>query len=350
MGALKAHEVDDFVERLASEGPPFCTLAYGPDRGHVSDTVSRICAALRTAADDAFAVTTLDAGTVAADPGRLWDELAGPGLFGGGQIVRLREAGGDKRLADVIAALLSDPPDDAHLVIEGGDLRRSTALVKAVETSRAALALPCYADDERTIERVIDRTMRENGLTLDDGARAELTALLGGDRRATLAELEKLALFAGDESEVTLDHVRAVLGDGSALSVDEVVDGALMGDRARLERAYARLLAARTSPFLVLRDLAQQLFWIERAQSEAGGRNGAPARRKLAQVAGRRVHFRRMPALERAAETIPSETVREHSRAVTKGLLDSRMRPTLEAEAVGRICQEIARTARPDRP
>ena len=338
MSILKAHEVDAFLDRLPGDAPPFCVMAYGPDRGRVSDAIGRFCAAVPVDSSDALATVTLDGPAIAVDPGRLWDELNGPGLFGGGRLVRLREVGGDKRIADTIAALLADPPAGTHLAIEAGDLKRTQALVKAFERARHGIALPCYADDERTLDRLVARSLEAAGLAIEPDARIELLAQLGGDRRATMAEIEKLALYAHGTGTVTLEDVRAATGDASGLSADEAVDAALGGEGARLECAYAKLIAARVSPFLVLRDLAQQMQFVERAHDGAGGN----AARRIEAVAGRRVHFRRLPALKRAAGRLDAATARRLASRTADTVLATRLKPDLEAELVRALLHEVA--------
>ena len=360
MSVLKAHEIEPFLRGLETgragrqgggeqgrraSALPFCLMAFGPDRGLVSEAVARFCAVTPIDSSDALGVTVLDGPTVAGDPGRLWDELNGPGLFGDGRLVRLREVGGDKRLAEVIRAVLDDPPESVFLAIEGGDLKRTSALVKAFDGAKGAVALPCYADDARTLAATLERMLDDASMSIDEDARAALLQTLGGDRRTTLAEIEKLVLYSHGTDRITLDDVRAVTGDAAAQSADLVVDAALTGDRTALERHYARLLSARASPFLVLRDLAQQLQWVERAQAEAGGA-GRPAAQRVSSLAGRRVHFRRMPALERAASSIAPRDVRALGERTVRTILASRLQPSLEAELVAQLCQEIATLAR----
>ena len=346
MSVLKAHEVEPYLDRLRAP-LPFCVMAFGPDRGLVSECIARFCAAAPVDASDPLATVTLDGPAVAADPGRLWDELNGPGLFGGGRLVRLREAGADKRIADVVKALLDDPPAGVHLAIEAGDIRRTTALVKAFDRAPSGTALPCYADDERTLERTITRLVSDGGLTIEPAAKAELLSTLGSDRRATRAEVEKLMLYAAGTDTITLDDVRAVIGEGASFSADEAVDATLAGDGARFERAYARLLASRVSPFLVLRDLAQQLQWIERAHHKAGG-SGSGAARAVAALAGKRVHFKRMPALERGARDLDEMAVRRLGQRMADTVLQTRLSGDLEAEIVHALCTDVL-NARPSR-
>ena len=343
MTVLKAHEVERFLDGLPKSGAPFCVMAYGPDRGLVADCLARFAAATGVDRGDALATVILDGPAIQSDPGRLRDELDGPGLFGGRRLVRLREAGNEKRLVTAVADALADPPPDAHLAIEGGDLKRGSALLKAFERTRSGTALPCYVDDDRALERTIARMVEDAGKTMEGDARAALIDALGGDRLATRAELAKLLLYVGDDDAVTLDHVRAIVGDVGAVAADEAVDGALSGDAGRFERAYARLLTSKASPFLVLRDLVQQLQWLERAQEGANTPNAAT---RAIEGFGPRLHFRRIPALKAAAGRLPPPRTLRLLRRAGDAILETRRRPELEPELVRTLCLDVARAER----
>ena len=339
MSVLKAHEVERFLDALTLRNAPPVLLAYGPDRGLVAEAVERFAEASGIDRADALATVVLDGTMLTSDPGRLVDEMNGPGLFGGTRLVRLREAGNEKRLVAAVSAVLDDPPPGARLAIEGGELKRGSALLKLFERSRSGTALPCYADDEAAVRRTAERMAREAGARFEAAALDALVSSLGADRRSTRSEIDKILLYARDAEEVTLDHVRAIGGDAGAVAADDAVDGALTGDSARLVRAFARFTAAKGSTFLILRDLAQQLQWLERAQDGGGG---ASAAAKRLRSPGVRVHFKRIPALERAAGRLRPERTRMLIGRTAETILESRRRNALEEEIVERLLLEVS--------
>ena len=118
-------------------------------------------------------------------------------------------------------------------MIEAGDLKRNAALRTVCERAKGAVAIPCYADGERDIGRLIDEELRAAALTMSPDARAALIPLLGGDRRASRAELRKLMLYAHGQQTIEIDDVMAVVADASALALDALVDAAFAGRIAR---------------------------------------------------------------------------------------------------------------------
>ena len=70
-------------------------------------------------------------------------------MFSGRRLLWVRNAQGQKALADDVKALCAAPSTDATILIEAGDLKKGLALRTAVEAAKTAIALPCYMDDAR---------------------------------------------------------------------------------------------------------------------------------------------------------------------------------------------------------
>jgi DNA polymerase-3 subunit delta len=253
--AVKANDADAFVARPDPARP--IVLVYGPDAGLVHERAETL---VRNAVDDPadpFLLARIDADELAANPTRLVEEAQTIPMFGGRRAVWVR-AGGRFNIAPAVEALLALPALECRIVIEAGDLRRTAPLRSLCERARQAAAIPCYADDEKALGRLVDRELREAGLTIADDARAMLLPLLGGDRQASRSELSKLILYARGKGRIEADDVAAVVANASALAVDAVIDAALAGRFADLEREFAKLMAAGTS--------LGQIFWAGQRQ------------------------------------------------------------------------------------
>lgn len=295
MAQKKSHEVDAWIAS-AQEAPVM--LVYGPDRGLVAERARRIAEKTGLPLDDPFSVVRMDAGEADQDPGRLTDEVRTVPMFAATRLVWLRGAGAQKRLAEEVKALVADPPKDAILLMEGSDLRKGSPLRSAVEHGASAMALPCYSDDARALEAIIDAELQRAGLTIDLDARQLLKASLGGDRLASRGEMEKLALYCAGQSRVGVEDVRALVGDVSALGADEAVDHVLSGQVGHFDTMFSRLMEAGANPFVVLSAALRQFQMLQRLRGtmDDGGKPAAAA------VAGARppVFFSRRKTVEGA--------------------------------------------------
>ena len=296
MAATKAHAVDAYLSRPPAHA---VVLIYGPDGGLVSERARKAATAFGAALDDPFATVTLDADEAAAEPGRVFEEAGTISMFGGKRLVWLRGST-QRNLARSIEPVLADPPTDALVLVEAGDLKPTSGLRKAVEKASAGMALPCYHDERAALDTMIDAEMREAGLVIDREAREHLKALLGGDRMASRSEVRKLALYAAGEETVTSEHVEAIVGDASTSAQDGFVDAVATGRAHDAENAMATLLEAGTSPVALAGALLRHFQMLHRARTamDASGRDAAST------VGAMRppVNFRRKPDVTRALQ------------------------------------------------
>lgn len=222
MAQKKAHEVDGWLSR--PDPKTTIVLFYGPDRGLVAERARAFAVATGLPLDDPFSVVRLEAGEIEKDPGRLVDEARTVPMFSPRRLLWVRNAGSHKAVADEVKTLIGDPPRDAIVLIEAGELKKGAPLRAAVEAGAKAIALPCYADEGRDIDVVIDSELDRAGMTISLDARQALRRNLGGDRLVSRGEIAKLLLFAHGRREITVDDVQATTGDVSALSVDDAVE------------------------------------------------------------------------------------------------------------------------------
>lgn len=266
MAQKKAHEVDSWLRR--PDPDIGLVLIYGPDRGLVAERAKAFVARAGLDPDDPFSSVRLDASELDATPGRLLDEAATVPMFSARRLIWVKNASAQKHLAEEVKALVAVPPRDSVVLIEAGDLKKGAALRAAVESGRAAMALPCYADEGKTIDAVIDEVLSREGLSIGLEARQALRANLGGDRLASRSEIEKLALYCRGTGEVRQEDVRAMTGDVSGLGIDDVVDAVLSGDGRAFDASYTRLTASGTNPFLVLAAAMRQFQLLQLMRAE----------------------------------------------------------------------------------
>jgi len=338
MAQIKSHEFSGFVRR---EGTPYrIILVYGPDRGLVSERAAEVAAKTGVDLKDDFAVLRLESSDLTGDPGRLADEFGAISLFGGDRLVWVKNAGNDRGLVQSLTALSGTDAGSSHLLVEAGDLKKGSALRKVIENARSALAIPCYADDARGIQTLIDEELGVAKLTIQSDARQRLAQLLGGDRLASRNELKKLALYCHGSGTVTDDDVIEAIGDVAALSVDDAVDAVFSGDAARLEAALERILASKTSVFLVLRSCIIQFEQLDAMRSLVENHGRQPA--QAITEKGRGIHFKRKPVVERALRHWKLAAINREMRRLSDAVLETRRRPQLEAsiarQALLRTC------------
>ncbi|MEN3794433.1 DNA polymerase III subunit delta [Fulvimarina sp. MAC3] len=318
MAQKKAGEVDAFLSRPDFSYPVI--LLYGPDPGLVSERASAIAKHSGVDPSDPFASVSLAADDIEKDIGRLYDEALTVSLFGGTRLIRVRGAGTGKALSEAVTTLSEKKLEGAILIVEAGELKKNAALRLGVERAKYAIALPCYQDEGRALDRMIDEEFTRAGLQIDREGREELKSRLGANRMASRGEVEKLCVYAYGTERVTAEDVAAIVGDVSADAVDEAIDATISGAVKKLPALIERLTDAGTPIFQLQQNLLRTIQQLT-AMREVVERQGEPVGRV---VERRRPHFKRKPALETALAAWPLEALARTGRRIEADILKSR--------------------------
>ena len=207
MAQKKAHEVDGWLRPAARDVA--IVLIYGPDRGLVSERRESLCrkdrpAARRPVLGGAARCRARSSATRAGCSTRPVPCRCFPPAGCSGCATPAAR----KSLADDVKALSAEPPRDAIILIEAGDLKKGVGAARSRRgAARIGMALPCYGDEDRDIDTVIDDELARPAWPSRWRRARRLRRNLGGDRLATRGEIAKLALYAHGQREIELDDV-----------------------------------------------------------------------------------------------------------------------------------------------
>lgn len=338
MVAVKAGDVEGALRRPDPRIGVF--LFYGPDTGLINERARVVAERSVDDPSDPFQLIRIDGDDIAADPARLADEAGTMGLFGGKRAIWVKST--SRNIAPAVDAVLKGELQDTVIVIEGGDLQKSSPLRILCERSQKALALPCYADTGRDLGAIVDEALKNGGFSITRDARTALLASLGGDRLATRGELAKLMLYAHGQREITLQDVDAIMSDVSSLAMDAVVDAAFGGEGTGLETGSRRLAAEGVNAAVLLGAALRHALMLLTARLTVEEGRPIPAVMETM----RSLHFRRKPLVERHLQRWTSASLKEAIALLQKSLLDTRRLAALDDTIAAKTLLDIARMAR----
>lgn len=227
-----------------SAAPPkawVAALVFGSNTGLVRERADRLAKSVVPDMSDAFRVADLGADVLRKDPARLGDEAGAISMFGGRRVVRVRDA--TDGLADLLDGFLNDPVGDAFVVIEAGELSKTSSLRKVFEAAKAAGAIECYDDRPEDAARLIRETLTGAGWEVDADALAYLADALATDRRLLRSELDKLVAYLGPTqkaAKLTRSEAVTLIGDSGAVEIDEIADAVVAGDIKKLDKLIVK--------------------------------------------------------------------------------------------------------------
>ncbi len=265
MASLKPRDIEPFLKK-----PDFSRaviLLYGPDAGLVSERADVLAQKSGVDLKDPFCLIRMNADDAASDTARIADEAHTIGMFGGKRLIRIS---GNTRhdLAKAVKPVLDTPPEDAIIIIEAGDLKKTAGLRKQLESNPASLAIPCYQDTDAAVEQLINEEIVSKGLKIDRDTRLLLKSMLGDNRMVSRGELSKLAIYCEGKDSVTADEIHEIVGDASKLVMDDVIDATSTGDAAKLQAVLPKAIEAGNAPDIILLGLLRHFQMLQSARSK----------------------------------------------------------------------------------
>lgn len=201
------------------------------------DIFRAIRGGLSIATDDPFRLAQLDSSALDADPGSLSDELSAISMFGGSRLIRAIAPA--RHFGRLIEQALRAPEGDWILVIDTDHIDAPGP--QAAQSGRDVIMVACGVESDGDFHSFIVSEFQRAGIELESGAIELLATLLGDQRSAARAELEKLSLLADSSRIVSIDDVKNVVADGSSLLADEVASSAFSGSVSTLVAGLDRL-------------------------------------------------------------------------------------------------------------
>jgi len=280
-------------------------LIFGPDAGLVAERGLALARSVEGAIHDPFRFAELQNPDAAGFLG----EATAASLTGGRRVVRVRDA--HDTLAKPLETLLKTPTD-ALVILEAGELTAKSKLRALAEKSPAATAIACYAIDAARLPQIITSRLRAVQKTIDPDAASWVANNISGEEGPLRQAIELLDLYAGAQTRLTLEDVRAALPDGGETSMQDAVDSTIQGDPAATDRALALAYEDGATPVGILRVLLGELMRLRVAA--AGIANGASISEAMAAMRPP-VFFKRQPLITRALKIWTVPTLTEAIRA-----------------------------------
>ncbi len=245
-------------------------LFHGKGEGESAEAAREALKALADPADP-MSVTSFSNEELKADPGRLADEAASVSMFGGRKVIRVE--GATDHSSAAVKLLLEAPAAGNPVLVQAGDLSKSSSLRALADGSPLALSLLSYEPDARSMQTLLTARAAEQGLKVESAAAQRLIAFSDNDPRILTSELEKFAIFleASPAAPKTLDasHMALLGADSAEEDMNLLVAAVVNGDRRGMERQLRLLSGSSSIP--ALRAVARRLMQMAEARAAVDG-------------------------------------------------------------------------------
>ncbi len=337
MVAVTHREADSFV---ASKNPSIDVfLVFGSDSGLISERAQIILKSAGLSLGNPDQIIRIDGDEIANNPGLLFEEAHGIGLFADKRAILIRAGG--KQIISPLETMLEAPAPDCKIIIMAGPLRKDAPLRALATRAKNAAAIECYPDQTGDLERLIDSELNRVGLNIDPPARLILASLLGDDRLSTRAELEKLILYTHGTGIVTESDVINAVADASVLALDNIVFSTFSGVVTFLGDEGAHIYSRTSETFALISAATRHCQLLNQIRIDV--ESGTALENAVERNAGRIVFGARRKTLSDQASFWKSDSLTQCYSDLVRSTLETRREPNLSNAIVMNTLLGIAR-------
>ena len=261
---ITSNKVDWFINNLPNTIS--AVLIYGPDAGLISERYENIGKKIVADLTDPFSVINLSVDKIKEDHSVLADEFNALNFLGGRRLIRIKDA--DNNFTSILKKFFSQSHEtnsnSAFVIITAGELAAQSSLRKLFEDMPNLAALPCYNDDERTLESIISNRLREAGYKAERDAILYMAANCQGDRQIVMREIEKLQLYLGERKDVSFNDAVASVGKTTESTLDDICHAVADGNIQQVEKHYRRAEQQGESEIAILRTVQKYFIRLRK--------------------------------------------------------------------------------------
>jgi DNA polymerase-3 subunit delta len=222
-------------------------ILYGPEESVAENLKKQIVKILKSQIDLEYEEHTYQAAK--EDLFQITDSLAARSLFGGEKLLVIEGISGV--IPKAFIELCNKPIFYGYLVILAGDLSKTSPLRKLAESATEINGVACYSPDEKTVLNIIRTKLQELGMQFSPEIPHMIASMLPANQLIIESELEKLAVYKGDDKRVQEADVDACLTSSAEILLEELAH-ALISKDPKLKALQLNQLAQSDINFILV--------------------------------------------------------------------------------------------------
>ena len=174
-------------------------------------------------------------------------------LFGNTKIITINDC--TEKILSQIKDVFEKKPENLFLIIFSDILDKKSKLRNLFEKNKNTACVPCYLDNDRDLEIVATRQLRENKIL----ASREIINLLiqksNNDRGNLFNEIEKIKSFSLNKKNLDLDEIKKLINFSGEHKPDVLINECLSGNIQEYKKVLSELYANTINQIFFLRIL-----------------------------------------------------------------------------------------------
>ena len=262
---IKSYEVKKNTQNFLKYN--LCLL-YGENFGLKKDIREFIKITIKQE-DDNVEILSLYEDEILNDDENFYNLIYSGSLFSNKKIVTIHEA--SDKIVKKINDIYDNNPKNVFIIIFSEILEKKSKLRNFFEKNKNTICIPCYQDNEKNLEIILQSEIKKNNISLSREAINLIIEKANSDRLNLKNEIEKIKSFSLNKKKLELDEIKFLINFSGDYKSDILINECLCGNISQYKKIVSEIYIGTINQILLLRILSnktQRLLNLKEKESE----------------------------------------------------------------------------------
>ena len=177
-------------------------------------------------------------------------------LFSNKKIIIIHD--GSDKIIDKITDVYEKQPRDTFLIIFCSILEKKSKLRIFFEKEKRTICIPCYLDNERDLETILQFELKKNNISLSKEASNLIIEKSNSDRNNLRNEIEKIKSYSLDKKTIEINEIKSLINFSGDYKSDILINECLCGNISGFKKNLSELYLNTVNQILLFRILSNK--------------------------------------------------------------------------------------------
>ncbi len=341
MSIVKPYELDRNKFLLDNKR---VALIHGSNISRISATGKKIAGLVCDDLDDPLNTLEIGQKQLMDNPGILLDEGQAISMFGGRKIIWIKENAAS--LLKQLKLFLQLDSVEAFVIIETGQLTKTSPLKKLCEKSQNSISIACYDYTRAEIMAIIQSQISKNNLTISNENLQYLIETTGSDELHIEAEINKLVAYCSQTGEITAKDIEVLCSDPETSSINQICDQLFTRTAKQGLTGFRHAVSTGIPASQILSRIAAHIATLQKIHAAARRNNSLDAAMKSIRPP---IFYKRQSSFKNQLNIWSPNQLASAARTVQTAIEKARNNSAIELEICERALLSLSAAARQSR-
>tara|TARA_B110000196_G_scaffold241143_1_gene209668 strand:- start:353 stop:1372 length:1020 start_codon:yes stop_codon:yes gene_type:complete len=260
----KSYEIEKKIPDLSKHN---LLLLYGENIGLKKDIRSKIKIDLNKKEQD-IEILSFYENEIIDNEDDFYNSIYSGSLFSNKKMITINN--GSDKILKLIEDIYIKYPENLILIIFSEILEKKSKLRIFFEKSSTALCVPCYADNNKSLETILTSELRKNNITISRESINLLIDKSNNDRNNLRNEIEKIKAYSLNKKNLSVEEIKSIANFSGEYKSDSLINECLNGDINQYKKIVSELYVNTVNYVFLLRILynkIQKLLSIKKLEN-----------------------------------------------------------------------------------